>query len=117
MQPIFKLRLLLLVPVSTAIILTPIAVNAQEKKVTGKVADENGTPLNGASIVIKGTKIGANTDEAGSFSLTVPNTNSILVISFSGYTSKEVNATNLAAVEKLMPDVKKQALNEVVVTG
>ena len=117
MKAKFKLRLLLLVPVFTAIILTPLAVNAQEKKVAGKVTDENGNALNGASIVVKGTRTGTNTDEAGSFSVTVPNTNSILVISFSGYTSKEITVTNLAAVVKLVPDEKKQAMNEVVVIG
>ena len=117
MKAKFKLRLLLLVSVFTTIILTPFAVNAQEKKVAGKVTDENGNALNGASIVVKGTRIGTNTDEAGSFSVTVPNTNSILVISFSGYTSKEVTVTNLAAAVKLVPDERKQALNEIVVTG
>src|SRR5258705_7478376 len=117
MKAKFKLRLLLLVPVFTAIILTPLAVNAQEKKVAGKVTDENGNALNGASIVVKGTRTGTNTDAAGSFSVTVPNENSILVISFSGYTSKEVAVKNLAAGVKLVPDERKQALNEVVVTG
>jgi len=117
MKAKFTLRLLLLAPVFTAIILTPLAVNAQERKVAGKVTDENGNALNGASIVVKGTRTGTNSDQTGSFSLTVPNTNSILVISYSGYTSKEVSATNLAAGVKLVPDERKQALNEVVVTG
>ncbi len=113
----FKLRLLLLVPVFTAIILTPLASTAQEKKVAGKVADENGNALSGASIVVKGSNTGTNTDETGSFSVTVPRANSILLISFSGYTSKEVSATNLASVVMLVPDEKKQAMNEVVVIG
>ena len=67
MKAKFKLRLLLLVPVFTAIILTPLAVNAQEKKVAGKVTDENGNALNGASIVVKGTSTGTNTDASRIF--------------------------------------------------
>ena len=117
MKAKFKLRLLLLAPVFTAIILTPLAANAQEKKVAAKVTDENGIALNGASILVKGTNTGTNTDGAGSFSITVPDQNSILVFSFAGYISKEIAVTSLAAVVKLMPDEKKQAMNEVVVIG
>ncbi len=113
----FKLRLLLLVAVFTATIFIPLAVNAQEKKVAGKVTDENGNALNGASIVVKGTSTGTNSDEAGSFSITVPNTNSVLVVSFSGYTSKEISVANLGRVVRLVPDEKKQAMSEVVVIG
>src|SRR4051794_6969075 len=113
----FKLRLLLLVPVFTAIILAPLASLAQEKKVTAKVTDENGNALNGASIIVKGTNTGTNTDQTGSFSITVPNTNATLVISFSGYTPKETTVANLSTVVKLVPDEKKRAMDEVVVVG
>ncbi|MEO6636862.1 MAG: carboxypeptidase-like regulatory domain-containing protein, partial [Ginsengibacter sp.] len=117
MKSKFKLRLLLLVPVFAAIILTPLAVDAQDKKVAGKVTDENGNALNGATIIVKGTKTGTNSDEAGSFSITVPNSNSVLVISYSGYTSKEVTATNIAGGVRMVPDAQKQAMDEVVVIG
>jgi hypothetical protein len=116
MKAKFKLRLLLLVPVFTAIISTPLAVNAQEKKVDGKVTDENGNPLNGASILVKGTKIGTNTDEAGSFSITFPIKFYFGDFFFRLYL-KGNQSTNLAAGVKLVPDEKKQAMNEVVVTG
>jgi len=112
-----KFKLLLLVPVFAAIILTPLASNAQERKVAGKVTDENGNALNGATIVVQGANTGTNTDEAGSFSVTVPRANSILVISFSGYISKEISVANLTGIVRLMPDEKKQAMNEVVVIG
>ncbi len=101
----------------SAIIFTPLAVNAQGKKITGKVTDENGNALNGASVIVKGTNTGTNTNEAGSFSVTVPNTNSTLVISYSGYISKEIAAANLADGVRLVPDANKQAMNEVVVIG
>lgn len=117
MKARLNLRLLLLLPVLTAFILTPLLSNAQARKVTGKVTDVDGSPLNGASVVVKGTSTGTNTNEAGSFSVTVPNQNSVLVISFSGYTPMEVNASNLADAIKLVPDERKQAMNEVVVIG
>jgi TonB-dependent starch-binding outer membrane protein SusC len=113
MKAKLKLRLLLLVSVLTA-----LTVHAQEKKVSGKVTDENSNPLNGASVIVKGTTNGTNTDEAGSFTITLPNENSILVISFAGYSLQEVKVAKLASITvKLLPDAKKQALNEVVVVG
>src|SRR5678815_4081193 len=114
MRARFKLGFLLLFPVFTAIILTPLAVTAQEKKITGKITDESGTALNGASVVVKGTNIGTNADETGSYTITVPNSNAVLVVSFAGYSSKEI-PSNAATTVRLAPDVKKQAMDEVVV--
>jgi TonB-dependent starch-binding outer membrane protein SusC len=91
---------------------------AQEKKISGKVTDENNNPLNGATVIVKGAKVGTNTDETGSFSITVPGQNSVLIISFLGYSSQEVTVGKLSSVSvSLAPDAKKQALNEVVVVG
>ena len=39
------------------------------KTVTGTVADENGQPLVGASVIVNGTKTGTNTDKSGKFSI------------------------------------------------
>jgi TonB-linked SusC/RagA family outer membrane protein len=116
MRARFKLGFLLLFPVFTAIILTPLAVTAQEKKITGKITDESGTALNGASVVVKGTNIGTNADETGSYTITVPNSSAVLVVSFAGYSSKEISS-NAATAIRLAPDVKKQAMDEVVVIG
>ena len=48
------------------------AVMAQNTKVTGQVLDENGEPVIGASVVVKGTTIGTVTDFDGNFTLDVP---------------------------------------------
>ena len=94
------------------------AISQTEKKVSGKVTDENSNALNRASVTVKGTKNGTSTDETGSFSITVPNENSILIISFSGYSSQEVAVGKLTSINvNLAPDARKQALNEVVVVG
>ncbi len=57
--------------------------------VKGKIVDENGNPLPGATILQKGTTNGATSDLDGNFSLTVPS-DATLAISFVGYTSIEV---------------------------
>ena len=63
---------------------------AQSKEIQGIVKDENGQPLPGASIVIKGAAIGASTDFDGKFTINVPSDGEILVISYIGFKSKEV---------------------------
>ena len=87
---------------------------AQTTTVTGKVTDDKGNPLAGASVLEKGTKNGASADANGAFSIKVK-TGATLVISEIGYENQQVsaNATNLLI--KLVTDTK--ALNEVVVTG
>ncbi len=90
---------------------------AQSKTVTGTVvtADPEG-PLPGASVVVKGTSIGAQTDFDGNFSITVEDSNATLVISYVGYISQEINLAGKSSVNvTLQPDLA--ALDEVVVIG
>jgi TonB-linked SusC/RagA family outer membrane protein len=86
--------------------------------VTGKVTDEEGQPLPGVSVLLKGTTTGTATDNTGSYTINVPDgqENGILVFSFIGYTPKEVAINNRTVLDVLLnPDVK--ALSEVVVVG
>ena len=84
--------------------------------VSGKVTSETGDPMPGLTITVKGTTNGAATNIDGSFSLPVPNANSVLVFSFIGYETQEVPVNNRTTVNVTMqPDAK--ALEEVVVTG
>ncbi|MCF0060917.1 SusC/RagA family TonB-linked outer membrane protein [Dyadobacter chenwenxiniae] len=89
---------------------------AQDRQLTGKVNDENGTGIPGANILIKGSTRGTNTDAEGSFTITMGSTGT-LIISSVGYTSKEVDVTastsNVSVA--LEPDVRN--LGEVVVTA
>ncbi|MFL9481943.1 SusC/RagA family TonB-linked outer membrane protein [Chitinophagaceae bacterium LWZ2-11] len=61
--------------------------------VKGVVKDENGKPLAGASIIVKGTKLGTKTNEAGEFTLNVNDRPVVLLVSFIGMESKEVHVT------------------------
>ena len=67
-------------------------VNAQISKVTGTViSEEDGLPVVGASVVVKGTTNGTITDMDGKFTLTnVPSSAKTLMISFIGLRSQEV---------------------------
>ena len=67
-------------------------VNAQISKVTGTVtSEEDGLPVVGASILVKGTTVGTVTDIDGNFTLTnVPNSAKTLMISFIGFRTQEV---------------------------
>ena len=66
-------------------------VSAQTSKVIGKVTDENGEPVIGASIIVKGTTVGTVTDFDGNFILDVPTDGKQLVISYIGMKSQEDN--------------------------
>ncbi len=89
------------------------ALHAQ-KTVSGTVLDETGSPLPGASVVVKGTTNGTSSDFDGKYSLTVNNNSTTLVISFIGYTTKEVAIEDNITVT-LEPDAS--VLDEVVVVG
>lgn len=66
----------------------------QGKKITGKVIDQAGVPIPGASVVVKGTTIGTTTDIDGNFNLTAPNDAKTLVFSFLGTKTQEVPVGN-----------------------
>ena len=91
-------------------------VNAQISKVTGNVtSEEDGLPVVGASVLVKGTTVGTVTDIDGNFTLTnVPSSAGTLVISFIGMQSQEVKIKpNVIVV--LKSDAEQ--LDEVVVTA
>jgi hypothetical protein len=61
-----------------------------QQKISGKVNDENSAPLAGVTVAIKGSSTGTSTDENGNFTITVPATSSVLVVSYQGYLSREI---------------------------
>jgi len=97
------------------LVLTTLAFG-QERVITGTVTSgEDGSPLPGAAVVLKGTMTGTTTDMDGKFSLSVPE-NSVLVISFVGYLQEEITVaaqTDIAVT--LPPDISR--LEEIVVIG
>ena len=62
----------------------------QKKQISGTVTDEKGSPVPGATVMVKGTTIGTITDMDGNFSHPVPADSKVLVVSFVGMKTKEV---------------------------
>ncbi|HMQ00491.1 MAG TPA: SusC/RagA family TonB-linked outer membrane protein, partial [Cyclobacteriaceae bacterium] len=92
--------------------------SAQERVITGKVSSsEDGSPLPGVNVIVKGTSIGVISDTDGNFRIGVTQTREgILVFSFIGFTSQEINIGNRTSINvTMMPDIKQ--LSEVVVVG
>jgi len=89
---------------------------AQEKVVTGKVTDsKTGIPVSGASVLVKGTSLGASSAEDGSFSIKVPPSATTLVISSVGFGTKEVSIGS--GPLQIGLSGTSENLNEVVVIG
>jgi TonB-linked SusC/RagA family outer membrane protein len=85
-------------------------------RVSGKVTGLNGTPLSGVSVTIKGANTGTTTDDAGNYSIAVPNENAVLVFSYVGYTTQEVTVGNRSTINISLLASANQ-LDQVVVVG
>ena len=83
---------------------------------SGKVTEENGQPIPGVSISLKGTSKGTNTDVNGNFKIEVMDENSILVFSFVGFETQEIS---VGKTDNLLIKLKvnTKLLSEVVVVG
>ena len=90
-------------------------VQQATKTITGTVVDAMG-PVIGASVVVKGTSTGVATDFDGNFSLNA-SPGQTLVITFIGYTTKEVKITAGQTNYNITLEEDKQLLDEVVVVG
>ena len=87
---------------------------AQEKKVSGTVSDDNGLPLPGSTIIIKGTSSGVSTDFDGNYSINA-NVGDILTFNYVGYADQDqtVGSSNVINVTMLADT----SLEEVIVIG
>ncbi len=87
---------------------------AQEKKITGMVSDNAGIPLPGVSVLVKGTKMGAQTDFDGKYAIKA-SPNQVLVFSYIGMKTQELAASS-SVINVKMTDANAQELESVVVT-
>ena len=89
---------------------------AQDQTVSGKVTSaDDGTPLPGVSIAVKGTSKGTTTDASGVYKITVP-ANATLTLSFIGFITQQVAVGNRTIIDlQLASDA--QELSEAVVVG
>jgi TonB-linked SusC/RagA family outer membrane protein len=99
-----------------SLVLSAGMVLAQERTVSGKVTDENASPLPGVNVYIQGTTVGTITDLDGAFTLQVPGADAVLVFSSVGYSTQTVTV-GAQSVINLGMEADVTALQEVVVTG
>ena len=97
-------------------VLFSVTVAMAQVLVRGTVVDQTGESVIGASIQVKGTTQGTITDIDGKFSLGVPNKKSIIVISFIGYATKELQVDTSKPMSIVLEEDTK-VLDEVVVVG
>jgi TonB-linked SusC/RagA family outer membrane protein len=91
-------------------------VAAVDIPIKGTVKDETGQPLPGASVKIKGASGGTMTDVNGNFAINVPSAATVLVVSYTGYKTREVAVGNQTSLN-IQLNSNDQSLNEVVVIG
>jgi TonB-linked SusC/RagA family outer membrane protein len=99
-----------------AIAFTSIAW-AQDRTISGKVTSaDDGSPLPGVNVVVKGTSAGTATGTDGTYKLQVPANVDILVFSFVGFLNQEVQIGNRSVIDVVM-QADQKLLTEVVVVG
>lgn len=90
---------------------------AQDKVVTGRVADSTGIGISGVSVSVKGLQSrGTTTSNDGAFSLSVPANATALIFSSVGYVYQEVNISGKTSADVILQSIAGN-LNEVVVIG
>lgn len=88
---------------------------APEIKVTGRITDENGAPLAGASVRVKGSSQGISANANGEFTITVPD-DAVLIFSYVGYDERQIPVSGQSTINvSLRPSIKIQ--DQVVVIG
>ncbi|MGY0039635.1 carboxypeptidase-like regulatory domain-containing protein [Pedobacter sp. NJ-S-72] len=98
------------------LMLFAISAMAQQRTITGTVTGkEDGLPIPGVSVRVKGTKTGSLTGAAGKYSISVPKGSVELIFSSLGYISHTRNANSDVVNITLESDV--QSLQDVVITG
>ena len=101
---------------SLLMMLSGIFAYAQNSTVSGKVADENGAPIIGVSVMLSNNQtVGTLTDIDGNYSIAVPS-NSVLVFSCIGYKTEEVQVQGRARVDVTLKE-DAEFLEETVVIG
>ncbi|MDQ8005285.1 MAG: TonB-dependent receptor [Pedobacter sp.] len=90
--------------------------HAQNLTVTGKVIDANGNPLVGVSVKVKGSQAGTLSNPSGNYSITVPNSNTVLVFTFLGMVPKEAAVNGRSNIDITL-DEDASSLDAIVVVG
>jgi iron complex outermembrane receptor protein len=94
-----------------------MVTQAQTKTITGKILDEKGNPVVGASIVVKGGKSGTTTDATGHFSLVAPAGTTAVTVSYIGYAPQDLDVTTQSNDVSISLQPTNSNLSDIVVVG
>lgn len=83
--------------------------------ITGTVIDQDGNPVVGATVLVKGTKSGVQTDADGVFRINLPEGNTVIVVTYIGYKVQEANVGGMTNITITLES--SDAIEEVIVTG
>jgi len=92
------------------------AKELQSRVISGRVTDEQGNPLSGATVLVKGTTIASSTDTQGNYQITLANDSHVLVFTVLGFETIEKAIGNQTAINVTMKEMLSD-LDEVVVVG
>ncbi len=93
-----------------------IAMSFGQKMVTGTIVDNDGLSVIGANVLVKGTTVGTITDIDGSFSLNVPEGSNMIVVSYTGFGTQEIDVSQTSGPLDITL-AAGELLDEVVVTA
>lgn len=112
-----KLHICIISVVLLFLFISPVKLFAYQAagNVSGKVMDEQGNPITGVTVAVKGTTIGTITDNDGNYTLQVENGQTI-VFSSIGYKTREIQYTGQAHIDVTL-EVSSTQLNEIVAIG
>ena len=94
----------------------PLFSLAQEQTISGQVRGKNNAPLEGVTVVLKGTTRGTSTSSEGRFTIEKVPANGVLIFSYTGFASQEISVRGNTSIDVTMED-QTASLNEVVVVG
>ncbi|WP_316818217.1 TonB-dependent receptor [Pedobacter nyackensis] len=104
------------VVIKTKTVLSPTQIAEQKVPVKGKVMDQNGMGLPGASVKIEGSSVTASTNAKGEFEIEAPNKEAFILVSYVGYEVSRLKVEEGAFMNiRLKPQLRD--LSEIVVVG
>ena len=92
-----------------------VGMTMAQRTITGTITDAGGEALIGANVIAKGSSLGTVTDIDGSYSLSIPDGVNTIVVSYTGFETKEIDITGQSVVEVALAE--GTLLDEIVVTG
>ncbi|MBU2929893.1 SusC/RagA family TonB-linked outer membrane protein [Winogradskyella psychrotolerans] len=101
---------------TTIVFMVSFIVFSQNKTISGTIKDNTGMPLPGASVLEKGTSNGTQSDFDGNFTITVASENSILQVSYVGFTTQDVSVVGIENLSITLQE-DSESLDEVVIIG